>query len=275
MTYTVGELASRTGLTTRTLHHYETLGLLQPAQRSPAGYRLYDDASLAQLHAVLAYRYLGLPLKDIAALLADDPPPLAELLRRQAAEVEERIARHQRLLLALQRCTRALDDGASALDDALLAIITATRLCEESLPPEDHRRIAQARASFSADEVAALQADMAALMQAMEQRRAAGADPRSAPVIALAQRLRALRDRVVGSDPAFHARIRSVAARSPGLLQTNGVSPELFAYARAARQAMEDGETADRVDADVAAPARRPKGARAATSAKGDARSKA
>src|ERR1700712_856385 len=100
MTYTVGELARRTGLTTRTLHHYEALGLLRPAQRSPAGYRLYDEASVARLHAVLAYRYLGLPLKEIAALLADDAPPLCELLARQASLVEERIAQHERLLEA-------------------------------------------------------------------------------------------------------------------------------------------------------------------------------
>ena len=125
MTTTVGELARRTGLTTRTLHHYEALGLLRPAQRSPAGYRLYDEASVARLHAVLAYRYLGLPLKEIAALLADDPPPLRELLRRQASLVEERIAQHERLHelghLGLQRPhVVVIQRGARPGDQAVL-----------------------------------------------------------------------------------------------------------------------------------------------------------
>ena len=158
MTYTVGDLARRTGLTTRTLHHYESLGLLHPAQRTPAGYRLYDDTSLVQLHAVLAYRYLGLPLKDIGAMLADNPPPLRELLERQAALVEMRIARHERLLNTLRSCKQALDGGTPALDAELLGLITATRLCEESLSPDEHRVVAQARASLSESDAIALQA---------------------------------------------------------------------------------------------------------------------
>jgi len=249
MTHTVGELARLTGLTTRTLHHYETLGLLRPTQRTAAGYRLYDESHLAQLHAVLAYRYLGLPLKEIAALLAADTPPLRELLARQVAEVEERIARHQRLLEALSRCTRSLDDGSHALDEALLGIITATRLCEESLTPDEHRRIAEARSSFSTDEVEALQAETAALTKKMEAARRRGADPASAAVQVLMRRFVEIRERIAGKDTAFHDKIRRIAAQSPELLRTSGVTPELSAYVRLAREALEAARTPSKVEA--------------------------
>jgi DNA-binding transcriptional MerR regulator len=267
MTHTVGELARLTGLTTRTLHHYENLGLLRPAQRSPAGYRLYDDASLAQLHAVLAYRYLGLPLKDIATLLANDAPPLRALLERQAALVEERIAQHERLLQALQRCTKALDDGSAELDETLLAVTTATRLCEESLSPDEHRFIAQTRASLNEADVAALQARSAALISALDAQRLRGADPASEPVLDLARQLAELRERVAGSDPVFHEKIRSVARRSPQLMRTHGVTPELAAYARAAREALERAQAGATPDAEPAAVAAKPR----ARSAKGKA----
>ncbi len=266
MTYTVGELARRTGLTTRTLHHYETLGLL-PAARSASGYRLYDDRSLAQLHAVLAYRYLGLPLKAIAALLADDPPPLRELLRRQAALVEERIAQHERLLLALRRCTTALQDGAPTLDEELLAIITATRLCEESLSPEEHRHIADVRASLTEADVLQIQGETQAIMQALETLRVRGADPASDEALVLARRFTAIRARIVGGDPAFHEKIRHIAAQSPELLRSQGITPELADYARAARVALEQAEAA----AQPAAPAK----ARAAKAPKRASRSAA
>ena len=244
MTHTVGELARLTGLTTRTLHHYETLGLLRPTQRTPAGYRLYDGGHLAQRHAVLAYRYLGLPLKDIAALLAAQTPPLRELLARQSAVVEERIARHQRLLEALGRCTRSLDDGSHALDDDLLGIITATRLCEESLTSDEHKRLADTRAALSDDEVAALQAETSTLMKKLEAARRREADPASAPVLALVRRFAQMRERIAGKDKAFHDKIRRIAAQSPALLRASGITPELADYARRAREALERTDAA-------------------------------
>jgi DNA-binding transcriptional MerR regulator len=245
MTHTVGDLARRTGLTTRTLHHYETLGLLRPAQRSAAGYRLYDETSIARLHAVLAYRYLGLPLKEIAALLADDPPPLRELLRRQAALVEERIARHQRLLRALNKCTRSLDEGAPALDEELLGLITITRLCEESLTADDYKVIADARTTLGAEGLVAVQAESAQLLKDLEAARARGADPGSAPVLALSRRAEVLRHRVAGADKALHDKIRGIGTRAPALMRAHGLTPELIEYSRLAREAFERTHAAD------------------------------
>ena len=66
----VGELARRTGLTVRTLHHFDQIGLLKPSARSESGYRLYGRDDVARLHGIQALRYLGLPLKEIAGMLA-------------------------------------------------------------------------------------------------------------------------------------------------------------------------------------------------------------
>lgn len=69
MAFTVGELARLTGVTVRTLHHYDEIGLVQPSARSDAGYRLYGEADVRRLQQVLVYRELGLPLDDIAAVI--------------------------------------------------------------------------------------------------------------------------------------------------------------------------------------------------------------
>ena len=58
----IGELARLTGLTIRTLHHYDHIGLVVPSVRTPAGYRGYIDADIERLHLVLVYRSVGLPL---------------------------------------------------------------------------------------------------------------------------------------------------------------------------------------------------------------------
>lgn len=100
---TVGETASATGVTVRTLHHYDRIGLVTPAARSTAGYRLYSPADVDRLQQVVAYRRLGLGLEDIAAALADeDPAPgRRRALERQRELVEEKITELTRLLAAL------------------------------------------------------------------------------------------------------------------------------------------------------------------------------
>ena len=69
---TVGEVSALTGVSIKALHHYDRIGLLPPTAVSEAGYRLYDDAGLERLSAILLFRELEFPLKDIRAIL-DSP----------------------------------------------------------------------------------------------------------------------------------------------------------------------------------------------------------
>ena len=66
----VGELAKRSGLTVRALHHYDSIGLLSPSARSDAGYRLYNRDDIARLHTIQAMRHFGVALADIGTYLA-------------------------------------------------------------------------------------------------------------------------------------------------------------------------------------------------------------
>ena len=68
---TVGAVAALTGVSVRTLHHYDHIGLVVPSVRTPAGYRGYTDADIERLHLVLVYRSVGLQLEEIRALLDD------------------------------------------------------------------------------------------------------------------------------------------------------------------------------------------------------------
>jgi len=66
---TVKEVSRRSGVTVRTLHHYDAVGLLRPTQTSETGYRLYDDKALERLQMILLYRELQFPLKEIQRIL--------------------------------------------------------------------------------------------------------------------------------------------------------------------------------------------------------------
>ena len=68
---TVNEVSKLSGVSVRTLHHYDSIGLLKPASVTEAGYRLYGDAQLERLHLILAFREIGFPLKEIQAIAGD------------------------------------------------------------------------------------------------------------------------------------------------------------------------------------------------------------
>lgn len=99
----VGDVAALAGITVRTLHHYDRIGLLSPSARTPAGYRRYAPADLDRLHRVLLYRELGFPLDEIATLLdAPDADPEAHL-RRQHRLLRERLERTEAMVAAVEK----------------------------------------------------------------------------------------------------------------------------------------------------------------------------
>lgn len=101
----VGDLARRTGLTVRTLHHYDDIGLLTPSGRSAAGYRLYSQADVQRLHGIQTLRHLGLALADIAGLLAGDGVEPERIIAQQIRALDQQItqATELRARLALLR----------------------------------------------------------------------------------------------------------------------------------------------------------------------------
>src|SRR3712207_5681576 len=99
--YRVGEVASLTGVSIRTLHHYDRIGLLRPTAHSEAGYRLYAEGDLLRLQQVLTLRYLGLPLKRIGELLGRPDFDLVASLRIQRGALRDRIAELERIDAAL------------------------------------------------------------------------------------------------------------------------------------------------------------------------------
>ncbi len=110
-TRTIGRLADISGVSVRTLHHYEAIGLLVPAGRTDAGYRQYSDADADRLTRILYYRELGFPLDAIAALLDDPRQDRYGLLERQHALLTERLARIQAMAASVKREMEAYMTG--------------------------------------------------------------------------------------------------------------------------------------------------------------------
>ncbi|WP_370969212.1 MerR family transcriptional regulator [Amycolatopsis sp. cg9] len=125
-TFTIGELARRTGLPVKTIRFYSDEGLLPPTERTDAGYRLYDAAAMARLELVRTLRELGLGLADVSAALAE-PTTVGELANRHVEALDEQIRR-----LRLRRAVlRAVAKRNSELEEVNLMNRLASMSDEE------------------------------------------------------------------------------------------------------------------------------------------------
>src|SRR5256885_10285045 len=84
------EFAVLTGVTVRTLHHYDRLGLLKPSRYTQAGYRLYSERDLARLQQIVTLKFIGLSLKQIKGILSQKSFDLATALRAQREIITEK-----------------------------------------------------------------------------------------------------------------------------------------------------------------------------------------
>lgn len=120
--YTVGKVADLAGVTVRTLHHYEQIGLLEPEQRSRSGYRHYSTADLDRLHHILFYRELGFSLPDIASILDNPQADSTNHLRRQRRLLQERLDRLSGMVAAIDKELEAHTMGTELTPEEKLEI---------------------------------------------------------------------------------------------------------------------------------------------------------
>ena len=134
---TVGAVAALTGVSVRTLHHYDHIGLVVPSVRTPAGYRGYTDADIERLHLVLVYRSVGMPLEEIRALLDDSSADVLEHLRRQHMLLQEQAERLQHTIEAVEELMNAHRKGIQLTAEEQVEIFgtEALRRSDRSMRP--------------------------------------------------------------------------------------------------------------------------------------------
>ncbi len=118
----VGAVARMAGVTVRTLHHYDEIGLLRPSGRAENGYRRYTEADVERLQRVLFYRELDFGLDQIREAMADDSTEALEHLRRQHALLEARMEQLRRLRDAVERAMEARQMGINLTPEERLEV---------------------------------------------------------------------------------------------------------------------------------------------------------
>jgi len=114
--YKVKEVASIAGVSVRTLHYYDEIGLLCPGSRTPAGYRLYNENDLLRLQQILIGRSLGLALEDIRSSLDDDGFDYAKSLQEQRGLLIERLGQTHKMIAAIDTTLTNMDQAGGKID---------------------------------------------------------------------------------------------------------------------------------------------------------------
>ena len=117
--YTVKKVAALAGITVRTLHHYDTIGLVSPQERSAAGYRMYSRADLERLQQVLFFKELGFGLEEIKAILKNPNFDRRQALRDHRELLRSRKERIERLLKAVDRTLASFEEGMELPEEAM------------------------------------------------------------------------------------------------------------------------------------------------------------
>lgn len=115
--YTIGQLAKMAGVSVRTLHHYDQIGLLKPSSRTAAGYRHYERQDLLRLQQILFFRELDFPLSEIQSILDDPDFDEVQALEGHRQRLEQRMARLTQLLHTLDKTLVQLREEAMTLTD--------------------------------------------------------------------------------------------------------------------------------------------------------------
>ena len=196
----VGELARRTGLTIRTLHHYDEIGLVKPSRHGESGYRLYTAEDLAQLQQVLALRRLGFSLDEVRHCLdRPDFSPL-ELIRVHIERLREQMTREQDLCRRLETIRDHLRAAEAVSAEEILQIIERMTMIEDHYTPEQLEYLKQRQELVGADRMRQAPQDWETLMAEVRAKKEQGTAPDDPRVLELARRWMALVNEFTGGN---------------------------------------------------------------------------
>jgi len=237
----VGELARRTGLTVRTLHHYDEIGLLRPSLRTPSGHRLYEGGDVARLQQIQSLRAMGFPLEEIRGLLESPGLSSPRVLRLHLARLREQIARQTRLAERLEALAHHLESAETASVDDLCQIIEELTNMEKYFTPEQLEELRVRGEQVGPERIAEVEREWAEIIPAVRAAMERGTDPASPEVQAMARRWKGLVAEFTGGNPGIERAVSQVYKNEgPALQARYGNVPDaaMFEYMGKAFAAM-------------------------------------
>lgn len=227
----IGELAEQTGLSVRTLHYYEEIGLLTPSYRTQADHRLYTEDDVTRLQQIVSLKSVGLPLEQIKMMLEQPTYSPLMTLQMQARHMDSQVREQKELLEKLNGMMRLMEHtGKTSAEDLLELIALMTRV-EASYTPEQLEELRQRREKLGEAGMKKAENDWKELIAAMRMHMEKGTDPTDPAVQALGKKWMTLVRAFTGGDPAMEKQLRTMYEHNADAAAAfGGPGPEMMDY---------------------------------------------
>lgn len=220
----VGELARRSGLTVRTLHHYDSIGLLVPSARSDSGYRLYSQRDVSRLHQIQALRRFGVSLADIAATLEQPALTLASVVAQQIRQLDRQIADSTALRERLARLHAQCLAGEEPEMADWLTTLELMTMYDKYFTQQELEQLPFYRAGQ------AEQREWAALVARAQALLTAGGSPEDEAAQHLATEWMGKLERDTAGNPGLMAKLNHMHDNEPAMQAQTGVTPQVVDF---------------------------------------------
>jgi MerR family transcriptional regulator, thiopeptide resistance regulator len=235
----VGKIASVTGLTVRTLHHYDQIGLVCPSGRTASGHRLYDESDVQRLYQVLALRQLGLPLDRIGEVLGGSTS-LDEVLAAHHRFLADQLVAVRELRAHVGTLASILREGPAASVEDFLELIRRVIVVDETakqyFDADQLADLAERREHLGEGFFADVQAGWADLLPKVADAVESGMDPACPEAQALAARWMKLLEQFHGGDEGLRQGLYRMQADNAEQIEREhgGPSPAQLDFIKAA-----------------------------------------
>jgi len=235
----VGEIAKRAGVSVRTLHHYDQIGLLCPSDSSESGHRLYNAADVERLQHIASLKSMGFSLEGIARCLEDKNSTLLRTFEIQEQVVSQQLQTLKGVHGQLRAMLHKLRHRENLSTNELLELMKEMKIMESwknNYTPEQIKAL-QDRYERYSDQAKEVEKAWPILFKQFEDAMKKGLDPASSQVQELAKKAQAYIDLFTGGDKAIEANLnKAYQQNQESALTTWGVSKEVFEYASKARK---------------------------------------
>ncbi|HET6764364.1 MAG TPA: MerR family transcriptional regulator [Longimicrobiaceae bacterium] len=233
----VGELARETGLTVRTLHHWDAEGLVSPTHRTPSGHRLYGEADVARLQQVTSLRQLGLSVGEVRDCLGRPGFSPLRTVELHMDRVRQQMELQRSLLARLTAVADRLRMAETVSAEDFLRTIEATTMFDKYFTPEQQEQVRQRGEQVGSERIREVEAEWPRLIAEVREAIDRGDDPAGEHAQGLARRWMGLVGEFTGGDPGLSRSLGEMYQGQPEVRQQYGLDPDMFQFIGAATKA--------------------------------------
>lgn len=239
----VGDLAKKTGVSVRTLHYYDEIGLLSPSCRTEAGYRLYDKDDIMRLQQIMSLRQIGLSLEEIRECIEQRNFSFTHAIQLHIEGLRSQMELSAKLLNRLEAIAEMMNSMESVSIEVLMQTIETICMLEKYYTPEQLETLKQRQELLGEERIQQSQADWQNLIMQVKTEMEKGTDPTSEPMQKLARRWFELIEEFTGGDAGIKESLFAMYRQEdPQVLTQNLADKALYDYMNKAIAAIQQTE---------------------------------